>query len=254
MGAGLEDLFGKQAPGEPDEGAGELRRALVVAAHPDDADFGAAGTAHLLARAGWEVRYLVVTDGSKGTDDPEFEPARLVAARREEQWAAARILGVRDVRFLDFVDGELTYVGGQVGRDVLGAITREIREFRPYAVYTHDPEPVIIQDSFVNHSDHRATGLATVDAVYPTARDRLNFPEHLAEGLTTHKVRELYLWGVNQPNFSVDITDILDTKIEALLAHRSQFPDPEFPDQARAFWRDEDGRSREQFRRIPMWV
>jgi LmbE family N-acetylglucosaminyl deacetylase len=105
----------------------------------------------------------------------------------------------------------------------------------------------------VNHSDHRATGLATVDAVYPTARDRLNFPEHLAEGLTTHKVRELYLWGVNEPNFSVDITEILDTKIEALLAHASQFPDPGFVGEARTFWRDDEGRSQEQFRRIVMW-
>ncbi len=256
MGAGLEDLFGNQPPGEPDPEKGELRRALVVAAHPDDADFGAAGTAHLLARAGWEVRYLVVTDGSKGTDDPAVDPAALIAARREEQWAAARILGVTDVRFLDFTDGELTYTGaGSLGggREVLGAITREIREYQPFAVYTHDPEPVIIQNAFVNHSDHRATGLATVDAVYPTARDRLNFPEHLADGLSTHKARELYLWGVNEPNFSVDITEVLDTKIEALLAHTSQFPDPGFVDQARAFWRDDDGRSREQFRRIVMW-
>src|SRR5690606_22249873 len=112
-----------------------------------------------------DVRYLVVTDGSKGTDDPAFDPARLVAARREEQRAAARILGVADVRFLDFIDGELTYTGAGGaggGREVLGAITREIRDYRPFAVYTHDPEPVIIQNSFVNHSDHRATGLATV--------------------------------------------------------------------------------------------
>ena len=257
MGAGLEDVFGHQAPGEPDTERGELRRALVVAAHPDDADFGAAGTAHLLASAGWEVRYLVVTDGSKGTDDPSIDPAWLIERRREEQWDAARVLGVTDVLFLDFTDGELTYTGaGSLGggRDVLGAITREIREYRPYAVYTHDPEPVIIQNAFVNHSDHRATGLATVDAVYPTARDRLNFPEHLAAGLETHKVRELYLWGVNEPNFSVDITDILETKIAALLAHTTQFPDPGFVEQARQFWRDEDGRSREQFRRILMWA
>lgn len=252
MGAGLEDLFGNQPPGEPDESLGELRRALVVAAHPDDADFGAAGTSHLLAQAGWEVRYLVVTDGSKGTDDPAFEPARLIATRREEQRDAARVLGVADVRFLDFVDGELRYTGGS-DREVLGAITREIRDFRPYAVYTHDPEPVIIQNAFVNHSDHRATGLATVDAVYPTARDRLNFPEHLAEGFEPHKVRELYLWGVNEPNFSVDITDIIETKIAALLAHASQFPAEGFAEEARTFWRDEDGRSREQFRRIVMW-
>ena len=94
MSASLEDLFGGQPPGEPDKDEGELRRAMVIAAHPDDADFGAGGTAALLAGAGWEVRYLVVTDGSKGSDDPAFTPESLVAAREREQREAARILGV----------------------------------------------------------------------------------------------------------------------------------------------------------------
>lgn len=249
MGAGLEDLFGREHPGEPDESTGERRRAMVVAAHPDDADFGAAGTAALLSRAGWEVRYLVVTDGSKGSDDPAFTPERLVATREQEQRAAAALLGVMDVRYLGFTDGELV-----ASRALLGAIVREIREFQPYAVYTHDPEPVIINNSFVNHSDHRATGLATVDAVYPAARDRLNFPEHIEAGLQPHKVRELYLWGANEPNFDVDISDMLELKIEALLAHPSQFPaDDAFVAQMRSLWRDDDGRSLERFRRVVMF-
>jgi len=139
-------------------------------------------------------------------------------------------------------------------RALLGAITREIREFRPFAVYTHDPEPVIIRDSFVNHSDHRVTGLATVDAVYPTARDRLNFPEQIAAGLAPHKVRELYLWGANQPNYHADVTAVLDAKLAALLAHTSQFPsDDEFIETMQARWRDEDGRSREDFRRVVLF-
>lgn len=249
MPAGLEDLFGQEHPGEPDEAAGEHRRALVIAAHPDDADFGAAGTACLLARAGWHVRYLVATDGSKGSDDPAFTPAALVAARAEEQRRAATLLGVCDVRFLGGVDGELAW-----GRPLIGAITREIREFQPYAVYTHDPEPVIIRNMFVNHADHRATGLAAVDAVYPTARDRLNFPEHLADGLPPHKVRELYLWGANEPNFSVDISAVVEQKIAALLAHTSQFPQgDEFVERMRTYWREPDGRYVEQFRRVVMW-
>ena len=247
MAAGLEDLFGNQPPGEPDEAAGERRRALVVAAHPDDADFGAGGTAALLARAGWEVRYLVVTDGSKGSDDPAFTPETLVAARAEEQRVAAAHLGVMDVRFLGYTDGELVS-----SRELLGRVTREIREFQPFAVYTHDPEPVIIQNSFVNHNDHRVTGLATVDAVYPTARDRLNFPEHLAEGLATHKVRELYLWGANQPTFTVDITPVLDAKIEALLLHASQFTDEIVP-YIRERWVDAQGHAIEQFRRVVLF-
>lgn len=249
MAAGLEDLFGREHPEEPDESAGELRRALVVAAHPDDADFGAAGTAALLAQAGWEVRYVVVTDGSKGSDDPAFTPAQLVTVREQEQRDAAAILGVADVRFLGFTDGELT-----ASREVLEAVTRQVREFRPFAVYTHDPEPVIIRNAFVNHSDHRATGLMTVDAVYPTARDRLNFPQHLAEGLEPHKVRELYLWGANEPNFEVDISAVIETKMRAMVAHPSQFgEDPEFLDQMRTFWRDEQGRYVEAFRRIVMF-
>ena len=174
MSASLEDLFGEQAPGAPDPEAGELERAMVIAAHPDDADFGAAGTSALLAQAGWEVRYLVVTDGSKGSDDPKFTTETLVATRDKEQRDAARVLGVASVGFLGYTDGELTY-----SRELLGDITREIRAFRPHAVFTHDPEPVIHDQGFINHNDHRITGLTTVDAVYPTARDRLNFPEHL---------------------------------------------------------------------------
>lgn len=244
MPAGLEDLFGRE---QPNEAAGELRRALVVAAHPDDADFGAAGASALLVQAGWEVRYLVVTDGSKGSDDPAHTPALLTALREEEQRVAARILGVASVGFLGFTDGEL-----EPSRVVVEAITREIRAFRPFAVYTHDPEPVIIGDSFVNHSDHRATGLATVDAVYPTARDRLNFPGHLEEGLTPHKVRELFLWGSNASNFGADISAVLETKIEALRAHVSQFPEELF-ERMREFWREPDGRYVERFRRVVMF-
>ena len=249
MSASLEDLFGQQAPGAPDPEAGELARAMVIAAHPDDADFGAAGAAALLAQAGWEVRYLVVTDGSKGSDDPKFTTETLVATRAREQRDAARVLGVASVGFLGYTDGELTY-----SRDLLGDITREIRAFKPHAVYTHDPEPVIHSEGFVNHNDHRVTGLATVDAVYPTARDRLNFPEHLADGLDTHKVAEMYLWGTNDANFDVDISAVVDTKIEALLAHVSQFEDSEeFVEFAHERWRDEDGRYLESFRQVVMF-
>ncbi|MDP6605814.1 MAG: PIG-L deacetylase family protein [Dehalococcoidia bacterium] len=249
MGSGLEDLFGDERPGEPNESEGELARAMVIAAHPDDADFGAAGTAALLAKSGWTVRYLIVTDGSKGSDDLSFTPETLVVAREDEQRAAAELLGVESVRFLGFTDGELAY-----SRDLLGAITREIREFQPFAVYTHDPEPVIINEGFVNHSDHRTTGLTTVDAVYPTARDRLNFPEHLKAGLATHKVRELYLWGANEPTFDVDISEVMNDKIAALVAHTSQFPgDDEFIEFVKLRAKDKDGRYVERFRRIVLF-
>ncbi len=249
MAASLEDLFGGEPPGGADEPTGDARRALVVAAHPDDADFGAAGTVALLADAGWSVRYVVVTSGSKGSEDRTLTPEQLVEMRRAEQEKAARLLGVHSVGFLGFPDGELG-----TGRELLGAITREIRSFHPFAVYTHDPEPVILENSFVNHSDHRATGLATVDAVYPAARDHLNFPEQIAEGLETHRVRELYLFGTHAPNQTVDITTVLDTKIAALAAHVSQFTvDDDFRALLRERWSEEDGRYVERFRRVRLW-
>ena len=170
-------------------------------------------------------------------------PETLVAARDHEQREAARIFGVGSVVFLGYTDGELVY-----SRELLGAVTREIRAFQPFAVYTHDPEPVIINNSFVNHNDHRISGLAAVDAVYPTARDRLNFPEQIEGGLPTHKVRELYLWGANEPTVEVDISSVADTKIEGLMAHVSQFGGREdFVEMVRERWREEDGRYLERF-------
>ena len=224
---------------------GETKRALVIGAHPDDTDFGAGGTAALWTRDGWEFYYLVCTDGSKGTDDPEMSGERLVPMRRDEQRAAAEALGVKECYFLDHVDGELT-----PSRELLREVTRHIRMLRPDAVFTHSLD-VIIRNTFINHSDHRATAQATVDAVYPTARDRLNFPEQLAEGLETHKTLELYLWGANDSNFEVDISDVVETKIQGLLAHHSQFGGREgFVEFAKERWRDESGRYVERFQKV----
>jgi LmbE family N-acetylglucosaminyl deacetylase len=222
------------------------KRALVVAAHPDDADFGAAGTAYLWTQQGWEFYYLVCTDGSKGSDDESISQAKLVEMRRQEQRDAARILGVKDVFFLDYVDGELT-----ADRALLGDVVRVIREVRPDAVFTHDPETVIVNDAFVNHSDHRAAGLAAIDAVYPAARDRLNFPEQIRQGLKTHKVSQIYIWGSPKANFDVDITDVIGKKIEALVAHTSQFG-PDFVSNVMERWKTPEGRYKESFRRVLM--
>ena len=231
-------------PDNPDVPA--VRRALVIAAHPDDADFGAAGTACLWTREGWEVYYLVCTNGAKGSDDPSIAPPDLIRMRRQEQRDAAALLGVKDVFFLDFEDGELT-----ASRDFLGEVVRHIRQVRPYAVLTHDYEAVIVNDSFVNHADHRVTGLTAIDAVYPAARDRLNFPEHIAAGLEPHKVSEIYIWGSEHANFNVDITDVIDTKVAALRAHTSQFTE-EFIQMILERWRDADGHYVESFRRVQM--
>src|SRR3989304_2236731 len=171
MAANLEGLA--QPPEEQPEQ--EARRALVIAAHPDDADFGAAGTACLWSRPGLAVYHLLP---------------------RQDRPAAPAILGAQDVFFLDYEDGELA-----PSRQLLGDVVRHIRQLRPHAVFTHDPEAVIVRDPFINHSDHRATGLVAVDAVYPAARDRLNFPEQVAAGLQPHRVSEIYIWGSERANF-----------------------------------------------------
>ena len=222
--------------------------ALVIAAHPDDGDFGAAGYSMLLAERGWDVYFLVTTNGAKGTEDRAMPRERLIALRREEQREACRRMGVKSVFFLDHEDGELSY-----DRGLLEEVVRHIRTVRPHTVITHDPTDIIIRDSFINHPDHRATGAAALDAVYPTARDHLNFPEHLAAGLEPHKVREILLWNSNNPNFDVDITPLVDRKIAALLAHVTQFGKQEdFAAFSRDRWKSEDGRYLERFRRVEL--
>ncbi len=222
--------------------------ALVIAAHPDDGEFGCAGYAARLASQGWDVYFLVTTNGAKGTEDRAMPRERLIAQRVEEQREACRRLGARDVFFLGFEDGELAYT-----RELVERIVWHLRFLRPQTVLTHDPTDIIIRDSFINHPDHRATGTAALDAVYPTARDHLNFPEHLAAGLEPHKVREVLLWNSNHPNFDVDVTDLVDLKIHALSAHVSQFGKQEdFAAFSRERWRNDDGRYLERFRRLDL--
>ncbi len=222
--------------------------ALVIAAHPDDGDFGAAGYSAQLAEQGWNVYFLVCTNGAKGTSDRTMPRERLIVLRQEEQREACRRMGVKDVFFLDNEDGELVYT-----RPFLEQLVRHIRMLRPHTVLTHDPTDIIIQDSFINHPDHRAAGTAALDAVYPTARDHLNFPEHLLEGLEPHKVREVLLWNSNHPNFDIDISAGLERKIHALTAHVTQFgADENFAAFARENWKSEDGRYLERFRRIAL--
>jgi LmbE family N-acetylglucosaminyl deacetylase len=196
-------------------------RAMVVVAHPDDPEFSTGGTVGLWTGQGAEVVYVIVSDGSKGTDDRTITPERLSARRREEQHNAAQVLGVRDVTFLEFTDGEI-----RPDLAVRFAIAREIRRWRPDTVITHDPARLYF-DNYINHPDHRAVGEAALYAIFPTARDHLNAPYLLAEGFEPHKVRQIYLTGACQPDTWLDIGPTIDRKIEALRQHASQIADPD---------------------------
>jgi LmbE family N-acetylglucosaminyl deacetylase len=202
----------------PDDQLPTPERALVVAAHPDDIEFGAAATVARWVREGTEVRYLVVTRGDKGSDDPDADVAALARRRESEQRAAAGEIGVASVEFLDEPDGQV-----EVSLALRERITRAIRAGRPEVVMTHDPTVLFVNNEWVNHPDHRAVGEVTVDAVFPTARDPLNFRAHLDEGLGPWKVAELFLWSTNEANQIVDVGDTLERKIDALRHHASQF-------------------------------
>jgi LmbE family N-acetylglucosaminyl deacetylase len=202
----------------PDDQLPTPDRVLVVAAHPDDIEFGAAGTVARWVGEGAEIRYLLVTRGDKGSDDPATDVDALVVLREREQRAAAAEIGVTGVDFLDEPDGQV-----EPSLRLRERITHAIRAFRPEVVMTHDPTVLFVNNEWVNHPDHRAVGQVTVDAVFPTARDPLNFREHLDAGLEAWKVAELFLWSTNEANQLVDVADTLERKIEALRHHASQF-------------------------------
>ena len=200
------------------------KRIAVIFAHPDDAEFICAGTVARWAAEGHEISYVLLTSGDKGSDDPAVTPEQLVATREAEQRAACDILGVRDIVFLRYPDAMLV-----PDLAMRRELVRVIRHLKPDVVVCQDPTVRWVDQDYLNHPDHRAAGEATLDAIYPAARDRMTFPELLAEGLEPHKVTELYLAGAKDPDVAIDITDHLDTKLEALRAHASQIVgwDPE---------------------------
>src|SRR5919106_242057 len=202
----------------PDDKLPTPERVLVVAAHPDDIEFAAAATVARWVGEGAEVRYLLVTRGDKGSDDPATDVEALAALREREQRAAANQVGAAGVEFLSEPDGQV-----EPSLRLRERITRAIRELRPEVVMTHDPTVLFVNNEWVNHPDHRAVGQVTVDAVFPTARDPLNFREQITAGLAPWKVAELFLWSTNEANQLVDVADTLDLKIEALRQHASQF-------------------------------
>ena len=194
-----------------------LQRAMVVVAHPDDAEFGCSGTVARWCSEGVEVVYVLCTDGSKGSSDPNMTSERLTAIRHREQEAAARVLGVKHVVFLDYPDGYLVPTL-ELRRD----IAREIRRHRPQVVICQNPLRTLATGRGAAHPDHMAAGEATLSAVFPTARDRLTFPELLEEGLEPHNVSEVLIAASGDADYWVDISASIDTAIEALSQHVSQ--------------------------------
>ena len=211
-------------------------RFMLIAAHPDDADFGPAATAARWIDAG-SVGWLVCcTSGDQGGEDPDADPVALAQLREHEQRAAAEIVGYAGVSFLHQPDGAL--VNDLVLRELL---VREIRTFRPDAVLAQDPEVVIYPGGGINHTDHRAAGLAAIDAVYPAARNPMAFPALARSGLVAHRVRRLYLFWTTQPTSWVDISATIGRKVDALRAHASQIHEPEQLAARIAEWAAQDG-------------
>ncbi len=190
---------------------------MVVVAHPDDAEFGVGGTAAKWAKRGTRMVYVICTDGSKGTDDPALTADKLVPLRHAEQRAACEALGVRDIVFLDREDGMLR-ADFALRRD----IARQIRRYKPQAIFCPDPTSRFMRGEYINHPDHLACGEATLAAVFPDARNRWMYPELLSEGLEPHKVLHVFLTASMSPNVFIDITETMDQKLRALSRHKTQ--------------------------------
>ena len=194
-----------------------VSKGMVVVAHADDAEWGYSGTIAKLTDHGIEMTYVICTDGSKGSDDPEMTSGRLAAIRMDEQKAACRVLGVKNVIFLGFPDSML-----EPTLSLRKGIVRQIRTYTPDLVICQFPMRNLSENGYIGHPDHIAAGEATLSAVFPTSRDRLTFPELLDEGLNPHKVTELLLADRVRPNKWVDVSNHMETAVKSLQQHVSQ--------------------------------
>jgi LmbE family N-acetylglucosaminyl deacetylase len=196
----------------------DIKRAMVIYAHPDDAEFGLAGTMAKWARAGVEITYCMITNGASGSDDPTMTREKLRDTRYAEQRAAAKILGVKHCVFLGYEDGYL-YPTLEVRRDV----ARQVRIARPDVLFTMDPTFRVAENFYVNHPDHIAAGEVALRTINPDASTRNMFPELWQdEHLEPHKPKALFLQAFGAEGTVIDISDVLPIKIKALLAHKSQ--------------------------------
>jgi LmbE family N-acetylglucosaminyl deacetylase len=209
----------------------------IIAAHPDDPDFGEAGTAALWASQGHTVTYVIVTNGDKGSDDRELSRAHLIATRESEQQAAAAVLGLAGVRFLGYEDG-MVVPDLNLRRDLV----RQIRDLKADVVMCSQPNEFFYGDGYINHPDHRAVATAALEAIFPASQNHRYFPELLAEGYEPYRVREVWIgMSGEQSDTFVDVTSVLDKKIAALRAHVSQIPETDQFEWLRG-WMEESGK------------
>lgn len=197
-----------------------VKRILLMTAHPDDSDIMAGGSVARWVDGGHEVHAVIFTRGDKGHDDPATTPEAVATLRELEQRAAAAILGVSRLTFLDFADGELSWAGPQLAETA----TRIIRQVRPDTVVTHDPyggAPAYWEPQL--HPDHRAVGLAVVEACYFRAPGPLYYPAHRSAGLASHRVSEILLIMSDHVDYVVDIAGTFERKARAVREHVSQF-------------------------------
>ena len=198
-----------------------VEKVLVVVAHPDDVDFGSAGTIAKWVSLGTQVAYCIVTDGDAGGFDLAIDRSKMPAIRHREQTNAANVVGVSDLTFLGYKDGELQATMG-LRKD----ISRKIRQFRPDRVLCQSAERNY-ERIYASHPDHLAAAEATLCAVYPDARNPFAFPELLVEGLEAYSVNDVVMQASPNPNSFTDITDFVDKKLAAILEHTSQMPNPD---------------------------
>lgn len=225
---------------------------LVITPHPDDAEFGTAGTVANFIRQGKTVVYIVCTNGDKGTDSLDCKPDVLASLREKEQLEAAHVLGVKEVIFLRHPDQSL-----EDTPEFRKEIVRYIRLYRPELVITADP-----YRRYIWHRDHRVVGRVVLDAVFPFARDIWSYPDLIDEGLMPHKVKEVWLWAPEDKDINLrsDISQSFDLKVKALKCHRSQIKEPYASEMEK--WlcqraKDMAGEERfklaEGFHRVEMW-
>ena len=215
------------------------KSAMFIFAHPDDIEFGCAGTAARWAKEGAAISYLLLTSGDVGIADMSLTRAEAAAIREAEQSAAGEIAGVKEVVYFRERDGMLENT-----LDLRKRIVREIRRFRPEVVVCGDPTVVIAGETYLNHPDHRAAGFAAIDAVFPAAGQPHIFEELAEEGLTAHKVRKVYIQAWGDGTTFVNISDVIDIKIAALRAHISQMKEWD-PEPMIRQWAAEGGKGKE---------